>query len=61
MCYADLINADNMLAAQGGTANGGIVFDFAAFAFSDSPSQVSMVINKLIITKIKVILKAMYD
>jgi len=42
MCYADLINADNMLAAQGGTANGGIVFDFAAFAFSDSPSQVSM-------------------
>lgn len=42
MCYADLIDADNSLAADGGSGNGGIVFDFNAFAFSNSPSQVSM-------------------
>lgn len=42
MCYADLIDIDNALAADGGASTGGIVFDFAAFAFSNSPSQVSM-------------------
>merc|ERR1711981_456832 len=42
MCYSDLINADNAFADQGGANTGGIVFDFAAFAFSNSPSQVSM-------------------
>jgi len=43
MCYADLINIDNENAADGGTGQGGISFDFLAFAFSNSPTQVSMV------------------
>lgn len=42
MCYADLINIDNAKAAEGGTVQNGITFDFSAFAFSNSPSQVSM-------------------
>lgn len=42
MCYADLINIDNALSADGGADFGGIVFDFDAFAFTNRPSQVSM-------------------
>jgi hypothetical protein len=42
MCYADLINIDNAKAADGGTSQSGITFDFSAFAFSNSPTQISM-------------------
>jgi RecJ-like exonuclease len=42
MCYADLINTNNVESAAGGKSAGEITFDFSAFAFSDSPTQVSM-------------------
>jgi len=42
MCYADLISIDNPFPVEGGVGFGGIFFDFYAFAFSNSPVQVSM-------------------
>ena len=50
MCYADLIDIDNPFPVEGGVSFNGIFFDFHAFAFSNSPVQVSMV-NR--ISKIK--------
>ena len=43
MCYADLIDIDNPFPVEGGVSFNGIFFDFHAFAFSNSPVQVSMV------------------
>ena len=50
MCYADLINIDNSQAGNGGAGglDGHIHFEFDAFAFSEQPSQVSMVSFSLI-------------
>lgn len=42
MCYADLIEANNLLPAIGGIKND-IKFDFLAFTFAQNKVQLSMV------------------